>query len=153
MTEPGRIADQLRRALRGPAWHGDSLAEILEGVTAAQADNVAIRGAHTIHDLVLHLTAWAEIALERVTTGETRDIAAFEDFPAAADWNLDLAKLFDASNRLAAHIENMSESELEFVLEPNTQSVYRLLHGVVQHHLYHAGQMVLLKKAAAEPSA
>ncbi len=146
MSEARRIADQLRRALRGPAWHGDSLAEILEGVTAAQADTVAINGAHTIHGLVLHLTAWAEIALERVTTGKTRDIAAAEDFPAAAEWRSDLAKLFDASDRLAAHIENMSEHELEFVLEPNTQTVYRLLHGIVQHHLYHAGQMVLLKK-------
>ena len=146
MTEATRIADQLRRALRGPAWHGDSLAEILEGVTPAQADTVAIPGAHSIHGLVLHLTAWAEIALERVITGATRDIPAAEDFPAADDWRSDVAKLFGASDRLAAHMENMSEHELEFVLQPNTQSVYRLLHGVVQHHLYHAGQMVLLKK-------
>ncbi len=40
----------------------------------------------------------------------------------------------------------MSERELEFVLEPNTQSVYSLLHGIVRHHLHHAGQMVILKK-------
>ena len=95
---------------------------------------------------MLHLAAWAEVALERVTTGETRDIPAAEDFPATGDWPSDVAKLFAVSDQLAAHIENMSESELEFVLEPNTQSVYRLLHGVVQHHLYHAGQMALLKK-------
>ena len=146
MTEAGRIADQLRRALRGPAWHGDSLAEILEGVTAAQASATPIEGAHSIHALVLHAAAWAEIALERVTVGATREVTEAENFPPPGDWTEDLARLYAASDRLAAHIDNMSETELDFVLEPQTQTVYRLLHGVVQHHLYHAGQIVMLKK-------
>lgn len=146
MSEAKRIADQLRRAVRGPAWHGDSLAEILEGVTAEQASKVAIEGANTIHAIVLHQAAWAEIALERVNAGQTRAISPDENFPAPGDWAADLARLFASSDRLAAHIDGMSDTELEFILEPNTQSVYHLLHGIVQHHLYHAGQIVLLKK-------
>jgi uncharacterized damage-inducible protein DinB len=146
MSEAKRIADQMRRALRGPAWHGDSLAEILPGVTAEQAAKVAIPVAHTIHALVLHLAAWAEIALERVIAGETREIADSENFPAPGDWASDVERLFASTDRLAAHVENMSDTELQFVLEPNTQSVYNLLHGIVQHHIYHAGQIVLLKK-------
>ncbi len=146
MPEAKRIADQLRRALRGPAWHGDSLAEILEGVTAEQAAKEAIPGAHSIHRLVLHLAAWAEIALERVTKGETREVAGAEDFPMPGRWEGDLEQLFLSTGALAAHIENMSDTELEFVLKPNTQSVYQLLQGIVQHHLYHAGQIALLKK-------
>ena len=35
MSETARIADQLRRAFSGEAWHGDSLLEILNGVAAA----------------------------------------------------------------------------------------------------------------------
>ena len=146
MTEAKRIADQLRRALRGPAWHGDSLAEILHGVTANQAAKVAIPGANTIYALVLHLAAWAEIALERVIAGETREITDAENFPTPGDWAADVERLFSSTDRLAAHVENMSDTELQFVLEPNTQTVYHLLHGIVQHHLYHGGQIVLLKK-------
>ena len=115
-------------------------------MTVTPAATAAIPVALNIHGLVLHPAARAEIALERVTTGEIRDIPVAEDFPATGDWPSDVAKLLAASDRLAAHIENMSDSELEFVLEPNTRSVYRLLHGVVQHHVYHAGQMVHLKK-------
>ena len=146
MSEARRIADQLRRALRGPAWHGDSLAEILQGVTAKQAAAHPIAGANSIHMLVLHLAAWTEIALERLTAGKTRDIADEENFPPPGDWEAAIERLFASSDRLAAHINGMSDTELEFVLEPNTQTVYRLLHGIVQHHLYHAGQIALIKK-------
>lgn len=37
MTEVERIMDQLKRAFEGPSWHGDSVWEILQGVTAQQA--------------------------------------------------------------------------------------------------------------------
>ncbi len=146
MSEAKRIADQLRRALRGPAWHGDSVEKILAGVTAQQAAMVAIPGANTIHALVLHMGAWAEIALERVTSGETVEVPDDRNFPAPGHWPVDVERLFRSSDRLAAHIDGMSDTELDFTFESNTQTVYRLLHGVAQHHLYHAGQIVLLKK-------
>ena len=37
MSETALIADQLRRAFYGEAWHGDSLFEILKGVGAERA--------------------------------------------------------------------------------------------------------------------
>ena len=146
MSEAKRIADQLRRAVRGPAWHGDSVEEILAGVTAPQASRHPIANAHSIHELVLHMAAWAEIALERIVKGEIRPIADEENFPAPGEWNADQERFFAASDRLAAHIDGMSDTELDFVLPPRQQVVYHLLHGIVQHHLYHAGQLVLLKK-------
>ncbi|MGB0111192.1 MAG: hypothetical protein WBP52_22060, partial [Terriglobales bacterium] len=54
-TEAARIADQLRRAFDGEAWHGDSLFEILERVGAARAAARPIGSAHTIWELVLHV--------------------------------------------------------------------------------------------------
>lgn len=144
--ETARIADQLRRALRGPAWHGDSLDELLAGVTAAQAARVAIPGAHTIHQLVLHLAAWAEVARERIETRATREVPEAENFPSPGDWSTDLARLYRATDRLAHCAEALSEPDLNFVFASNGQTLYRLLHGVVQHHLYHAGQIALLKK-------
>ncbi len=146
MSEAKRIADQLRRAVRGPAWHGESVAEILAGVTAQQAAQHPIARAHSIHELVLHMAAWAEIALERIVKGEIRPIGDAENFPEPGDWNADQERFFAASDRLASHIDGMSDTELDFVLQPREQVVYHLLHGIVQHHLYHAGQLVLLKK-------
>ena len=52
MFETARIADQLRRAFYGGAWHGEALFEILRGVTAKQAAARPIKSAHSIWELV-----------------------------------------------------------------------------------------------------
>ena len=61
------IVDELRRAFYGEAWHGDSLFEILRGVTAAQAAARPIKTAHSIWELVLHISAWDGAARRRMT--------------------------------------------------------------------------------------
>jgi hypothetical protein len=58
MKETERIRDQLHRAFAGDAWHGPSVLEILENVTASQAATRPIAGAHSIWELVLHIKAW-----------------------------------------------------------------------------------------------
>jgi hypothetical protein len=47
---------------------------------------------------------------------------------------------------LAAAIEQLDDARLEERAPGRDFSIYFLLHGVVQHNLYHAGQMALLKK-------
>src|SRR3979490_1878752 len=80
MSETARIADQLRRAFQGDAWHGDSLLEILEGVTAAQAAARPIKHAHTIWELVLHIAAW-DSAVRPPLAGEAGGLSDEQNFP------------------------------------------------------------------------
>jgi hypothetical protein len=54
--ESARIAGQLRRAFYGEAWHGDSLFEIPEGVTAAQASAAGFWVGFAIHNRRLRST-------------------------------------------------------------------------------------------------
>src|SRR4029077_2088203 len=83
-AEATRIADQLRRAFAGDAWHGDSLFEILEGVTAAQAAARPIRSAHTLWELVLHVAAWDGAVLRRLD-GVAVTLSDAENFPPVTD--------------------------------------------------------------------
>src|SRR5215472_1442795 len=84
MSESARIADQLRRAFYGEAWHGDSLFELLNGVTARQASAHPIKGAHSIWELVLHIAAW-DGACRRRLTGVAVTLSDNENFPAVTD--------------------------------------------------------------------
>src|ERR1035437_3500929 len=74
-----RIADQLRRAFSGDAWHGDSVFEILEGVNAAQAAAHPIKNAHSIWELVLHIAAWDGAVLHRLG-GAAVELSDTENF-------------------------------------------------------------------------
>ncbi|HTS08685.1 MAG TPA: DinB family protein, partial [Candidatus Eisenbacteria bacterium] len=65
-TEATRIADQLRRAFDGSAWHGPALLEILADVDAAAAAARPIANVHSIWELVLHIAAWDGAGLRRL---------------------------------------------------------------------------------------
>ncbi len=152
-SEAARIADQLRRAFDGEAWHGDSLFEILEGVTAAQAGTRPIARVHTIWELVLHIAAWDGAVLRRLG-GAAVELSDAENFPAVTDaseaaWRRALAEVRRVHEKLLAAVSVFPDSRLDDVVpgkEGAHYTFYYMLHGVVQHELYHAGQIALLKK-------
>ena len=153
-TELARIEDQLKRAFEGGAWHGPSVLEVLKGVTASQAAARPLRGAHNIWDLVLHIAAW-EDACRRRLEGDRAELSDSEDWRAMtgtdeAAWEQLKAMLIEGHRRLRAAIAKTDESRLDEPILSGMPSVYVTLHGVIQHDLYHAGQIAILKKALSE---
>ena len=153
-TELERIDDQLRRAFEGGAWHGPSVLEILKDVTASQATARPLPGAHNIGELVLHIAAW-EDACRRRLEGDRAELSDSEDWRAMAGtdeaaWEQVKALLIDGHRRLREAIAKADESRLDEPIVPGMPSVYITLHGVIQHDLYHAGQIAILKKAVSE---
>ena len=80
MSESARLADQIRRAFDGEAWHGDSLMEILAGVNAKTAAAKPVPNAHSIWELLLHIAAWDGAAIRRAQ-GHAVQLSDAENFP------------------------------------------------------------------------
>ncbi|HEV2734360.1 MAG TPA: DinB family protein [Longimicrobiaceae bacterium] len=157
MTEIERILDQMRRAYEGEAWHGPSLREALDGVTAAEAAARPVPGAHSIREIVQHLAAW-EDTLRRRLAGEPLREPAEGDWPGAEaasedEWRDLLHRLDERSRRLRDAVAALDDDGLDRAPYPGTSTRYVTLHGAIQHALYHAGQIVLLRKAARAGSA
>jgi uncharacterized damage-inducible protein DinB len=155
MTEVERIADQLRRAFEGEAWHGPSLLKILEGIEATQAAAHPIPAAHSIWELVLHIAAWKDAGKRRLE-GDRAQLTDAEDWPKVTDtteeaWQDTMEKLIECQRKLLDAISRLDESRLDepIIKDPSIpfSTVYVTLQGVVQHDLYHAGQIAILKKA------
>jgi hypothetical protein len=151
-TECHRIADQLRRAFTGAAWHGPALRDLLNGVTAEQANARPLNAAHSIWELALHIEVWARAALETVRGaplpkiyGTEKDWLKVSDTTNAA-WAEAVATLFRTAESLAQAIEGFTDARLQETVPGRKYDFYYLLHGVVQHSLYHGGQIALLKK-------
>jgi uncharacterized damage-inducible protein DinB len=152
MKETDRIKDQLERAFSGNAWHGPSVLEILENVTASQAAARPIAGAHSIWELVLHIGAW-ENACRRRLEGDRAELTDEEDWVATNDtsdeaWDKTLKALRDSHQRLSEAIAKLDDARLNEPILEGMPSHYITFHGVVQHDLYHAGQIAILKKAS-----
>jgi len=155
ISEVDRIRDQFRRAFEGEAWHGPSVLALLDGVTAQQAAAHPILGAHSIWELTLHIAAWERACLRRLN-GDPAQLSDAEDWEPINDtsdaaWEAMKQQLIDNHHELLDAIARVDESRLDETIyqDPNIpySSIYVTLHGVVQHDLYHAGQIAMLKKA------
>jgi uncharacterized damage-inducible protein DinB len=156
MNDSEFLADQLRRAHTGEAWHGPSLRETLAGVTAEMASARPIATGHTIWELVLHISAWIPAVGRRRLAGEAVELSGAQDWPAPQDasesaWQATLASLDRETRALEQTIAHLPEESLEKGVPGRDHSVRFMLEGVVQHHLYHAGQIALLKKMLPAP--
>jgi uncharacterized damage-inducible protein DinB len=149
-NEATRIQEQLERAFAGRAWHGPSVLELLADVDSTRAAARPIAGAHSIWELVLHIAAWDKAASRRLK-GDRAELLDEEDFPAITDtseeaWNQAVETLKRAHRELHYAIGSLEDSRLDQPIVSGMASVYGTLHGVIQHGLYHAGQIALLKK-------
>ncbi|MBV8052083.1 MAG: DinB family protein, partial [Acidobacteriaceae bacterium] len=116
MSETARLADQIRRAFEGEAWHGDSLLELLADVDAKQAVAHPIKNAHSIWELVLHIAAWDD-AVRRRTAGKAVKLSDKENFPSVSDtsdaaWRKALEHSKQTHNDLVKAVAEFPDSRL-----------------------------------------
>jgi uncharacterized damage-inducible protein DinB len=151
-SESSRIADQLRRAFEGEAWHGPDLKALLSDVKAARAHAHSLAGAHSIWELVLHIEVWTGAALQAIHgTPMPKIVGTAEDWRQVTDasaeaWSNAIKSLFKTKDELAAAMEQFPDRRLTETVPGRKYDFYYLFHGIVQHSLYHAGQIAILKK-------
>jgi uncharacterized damage-inducible protein DinB len=150
MAEAARIAEQMRRVMVGGAWHGPSVLEAIDGMSAKSAAAHPIAGAHSIWELVLHIDATQRLILARLK-GENPAATESDFFPPVADtseaaWKASVARLKTQEEQLVAAAAALSDAQLAAAL-PGGSTAYEILHGHAQHNAFHAGQLRLLRKA------
>jgi hypothetical protein len=148
-----RIADQLRRAFNGDAWHGPPLSKLLSNVDAGRASSRPVPSAHTIWELVLHIDLYVRIAKDAISGvpmpklyGTEKDWFEIAHASASA-WTAATTALFANAEKLAQGIERLDDAALLKIVPGREYDFYYLFHGIVQHSLYHAGQIALLAHA------
>lgn len=164
MSELLRIIDELQREHEDDPWHGSPLRAILGGITHQQAASRPIPTAHSIWELVLHITAWKDEVRRRLGGAPAREPEE-GDWPDVGDptadrWRAALDRLEAVHRQLVTAIRELPE---QMLLAPTNDPrdratgagvpYYVLLHGIVQHDVYHAGQIALLKKGLSQPTA
>ncbi len=155
MSEVQQILDQFRKAWGGEPFHGPPIRDILAGVSAQAAFARPVAGAHSIAEVALHIATWEDVIRRRLA-GEVIDtlpddqdwLAAGDATPAA--WDAIRRKVADAHTALDRAVEALPEVRLDDPVPARDYDVRYMLHGILHHALYHAGQISLLKRAAGQ---
>ncbi|MHB1326608.1 MAG: DinB family protein [Gemmatimonadales bacterium] len=157
MSERSRLVDELDRVFRGDPWYGPSVRDVLQDVTAREARVRPLPAAHSIWELVLHMTGWKAEVRSRLG-GAAAGTPPQGDWPAVPDrddqWTDALATLAATHEDLLDAIRSASDATLEGPVRDERNPAlgtgltqWQTLRGILQHDVYHLGQISLLKRA------
>jgi uncharacterized damage-inducible protein DinB len=151
------LVDELQKAYNGDAWHGGNTLSLLVTGNAEKVFTHPIPNAHSIAELVLHLTSWTEEVLDRINGAAAKEPTS-GDWPVPTEvsekgWNEILNQFKFANQKLIEALSNLKSSnwsnEVKDERNPPLGSGVnnlQLINGLIQHHAYHSGQIALLLK-------
>ncbi|HXH40872.1 MAG TPA: DinB family protein [Thermoanaerobaculia bacterium] len=144
-----RILDQLNRAWGGPSWTGVDIRSLLDGVTDDQARAHPLPDVHSIIELVMHMSVWMDVVAVRLA-GDAKELTAEEDWRDVTHlpWSQAIEEMENAVSRLSDAIARLSVDDLDRIVAGRDYTTYVMVHGVIQHALYHAGQIAVLKRVS-----
>lgn len=146
--EIARIGDQFQRAWDGDAWHGPPVAPLLASLDERSGSYRPAPDAHTAQELASHITFWLDAAHRRLKGEKYLPAEGDWDIPPGESWSQTVARLSRTYAALVAAIAVAPASRLNEPVTGMSYNVYVLLHGVLQHTLYHAGQIAMLRRLA-----
>jgi hypothetical protein len=100
------------------------------------------------------MSAWESVVRRRLLGESVSDLAPEQDWPAVTNvtepaWRKTLEELEKSHLQTRQVIAQLTDERLDDTVPGKGYSVYVMLHGLVQHDLYHAGQIALLRKSLA----
>ena len=155
MNQIQQIALLNQRSFSGPAWHGLSVEEIVDGISAEQAAAQPALGKFSIWQHLLHMIFWKD-KLTDAMRGEpmprSSQIQPEDNWPTIADtgeaaWQQTLFELRAGQQRFQDALADFSDSRLSDNVEGRDYDFAFAMHSLPCHDTYHAAQIVLLKKA------
>jgi uncharacterized damage-inducible protein DinB len=147
------IRTQLAIVYNGNPWYGDSVVDKLDLIHADLA--FARLSHHSIYQIVLHMLAWRTFIYEKVVGNEAYTLVddSEDDWPSDPDetdatWKQTLNNLALNQEHLLAALTDKKDTWLSFRAPGSSFTYGVLLEGLIQHDVYHLGQIGLLVKMA-----
>src|ERR1700710_2874477 len=134
MSQVETLVEQLDRWFHGPAWHGPAVAEALAGVDAAASIAHPLPRAHSIFEIVRHLTVWNEVPRRRIDGERLENLSSERDWPplgeaSATAWQAAIAGLEAAHAALLARVRDLTEAQLDGPVAGSDPTVRGMLLG------------------------
>jgi uncharacterized damage-inducible protein DinB len=150
--ETQSIIKSFETTLSGQPWFGRGVYEMLEEIDEKKIYVKPNENAHSLAELLWHMNVWAEFTLAALENRNIEDIKAIEQLdwrtidPAKHTWKNGLTVLKSIHNKIIEQLKQKEDSLLGEIV-PNRKYNYRfLLNGLIQHNIYHLGQVAYVKK-------
>lgn len=149
------IIRRIENVNSGQPWFGRAVYNILEEVGAKKAAIKPNGTKHSMLELLYHMITWASFTLKRIEKDDTMDMAAFEKMdwrtidPKKHSWKKGLAEFKAIHKKIITLLKKKDDAFLKEIVDYRQYNYRFLLNGMIEHNIYHLGQIAYLKKMLA----
>lgn len=146
------LIDRLNQVYSGDPWYGACIADVLNQQFIDP--DFTIKNGNTIGQITEHMLVWRQFAIEKLNGNEEFDISPILDWKKDKTYStkdiVQLAEDFKTTHEQL--IELMSnhpdDSWLKKVVPGRGYNFEYMIEGIMDHDIYHLGQVSLLKSAS-----
>lgn len=140
-----QIADAYRAATLKGAWYGPSLADLLARTSPDLAATSPASEAHSISTLLQHILLWNDRVLN---TSDSTPMPRWEPDKEWTEppipWDELVARWNRSRDQLEEKIRNFPAENLAKQVPGRNYPYEKLLAGIVEHTIYHSGQIAMI---------
>jgi len=140
-----KIADSYQAVTIKGAWYGPTVAELLAKIPPELATTPPVPGAHSISELLQHLLLWNErIRNTSESNPMPRWDAEKEWAEPAIPWKELVARWNQSRDLLEERIRKFPVEDLTKQVPGRNYPYETMFHGILQHAIYHSGQIAMV---------
>ena len=147
------IIKSFESTLTGQPWFGRSVYAILGEVDESKAQIKPNETEHSLIELLWHMNTWAEFTLGSLENRSTEEMKAIETMdwrnidPNIHTWKKGMEQLKTIHSKIIELLKQKTDDNFLSGIVTIREYNYRfLLNGLIQHNIYHSGQIAYLKK-------
>lgn len=150
--ETQSIIKNLETTLSGQPWFGRAVYEILEEVDETKVQTKPNGTEHSLIELLWHMNTWAEFCLKQLENAPANEIKEVEtrDWrnmnPATHTWKNGMAEIKKIHSQIISILETKDDAFLSEIVKERKFNYRFMLNGLIQHNIYHLGQIGYVKK-------
>jgi hypothetical protein len=153
------IIRNLQNTLTGEPWFGRAVYPILEEVDVSKVFTKPAcpagrpnDSAHSLIELLYHMITWADFCLKQLENASPQEIKDVESRdwreidPKNHTWKNGIGEFRKTHEQIISILEKKEDSFLKEIVPGREFNFRFMLNGLIQHNVYHLGQIAYVKK-------
>lgn len=140
------IIRQLNEIQEGSLWFDQSIKDKIDNLSETEALTRPIPSIHSVAEHVSHMLEWRKECMLRLNGQQTDLMNSPDDWKdntvlRAFGWNKLKEALYNSRTELIDQVASQEDDYLENKFLNNEYNFHYLIEGIIQHDLYHLGQI------------
>lgn len=154
-NEVQSIISNLERVLTGQPWYGEAVMPMLRKIHPAVV-YINPKNSHAAIEILYHMITWAEFTLSRLQNKQDYDLKKAEEMdwrmidPKIHTWEKGLNEFEQIHKQIVAELQTKDDAFLKEMVDYREYNFRFMLNGLIQHNIYHLGQIAYLKNLLGE---